>query len=284
MTTTSARSSFSTSITSIASSPTGTSSTGTSSTGTSSTGTSSPATSSAQGRSAAEALSPSTGLDPGALIIGVAGQLTRSADPETVFGSLAAAYAWHTGTECAVELLSGSVVRVISASPVGSSTAPEPAVSEQPTLSPVARQLLAGDGTPLSGPDWFALPIGASASQDTSADIPVGVFHCRFTNRRAEHNQLEPARFLLTYATELLQAERRLATAERQVANLEVALSSNRDIGTAIGILMNAHLVTQEQAFAMLRTASQHGHRKLREIANEVIFTGSISTPPAGRA
>lgn len=34
----------------------------------------------------------------------------------------------------------------------------------------------------------------------------------------------------------------------------------------------------------MLRTASQHGHRKLREVANEVIFTGSISTPPTSRA
>jgi hypothetical protein len=238
-------------------------------------------TSSTTGRSATEALRPGAGSDSGALIIGVAAQLVRSADPETVFGSLAAAYAGHTGTECTVELLSGSVVRLIQAS--AAQTA-EPAASEQPTLSPAARQLLAGDGTPLSGPDWFALPIGASASQDTSADIPVGAFHCRFTNRRAEHDQLEPARFLLTLATDLLQAERRAARAENQSANLEIALGSSRDIGTAIGILMNAHLVTQEQAFGMLRTASQHGHRKLREVANEVIFTGSIPTPPVGRA
>lgn len=244
--------------------------------------TTSTGTASTAGPPATEASKPV--LQPGALIIGVASQLAHSADPETVLGSLVAAYARHTGTDCAVELLSGSVVRLISLPPTGSAAATEPTVSEQPTLSPVARQLLAGDGTPLSGPDWFALPIGASASQDTSADIPVGAFHCRFTNRRAERNQVDPARFLLTYATDLMQAERRLAVAERQVANLETALSSNRDIGTAIGILMNAHLVTQEQAFSMLRTASQHGHRKLREIANEVIFTGSIPTPPAGRA
>ena len=237
-------------------------------------------TSSTTGRSATATLPGGAGSDSGALIIGGAAQLVRSADPETVFGSLAVAYAGHTGTECTVELLSGSVVRLIRACAAENA---EPAVSEQPTLSPAARQLLAGDGTPLSGPDWFALPIGASASQDTSADIPVGAFHCRFPNRRAEHDQLEPARFLLTLATDLLQAERRAARAENQAANLEIALSSSRDIGTAIGILMNAHLVTQEQAFAMLRTASQHGHRKLREIANEVIFTGSIPTSPAGR-
>jgi AmiR/NasT family two-component response regulator len=77
-------------------------------------------------------------------------------------------------------------------------------------------------------------------------------------------------------ATELLQTERRLARALNQVANLEIALASNRDIGTAIGILMKSHLVTQDQAFTMLRTASQHGHRKLRDIANDVIFTGSL--------
>jgi AmiR/NasT family two-component response regulator len=44
---------------------------------------------------------------------------------------------------------------------------------------------------------------------------------------------------------------------------------------------MNAHLVTQEQAFTMLRTVSQHSHRKLREVANEVIFTGALNPIPA---
>jgi hypothetical protein len=229
------------------------------------------------------------GFDPVALITSVAAQLVRSAEPETVFGSLATGYARHTGTQCTVELLSSSTVRLIEAAAAGSAadgeqTPGRPAVSEQPSLSPVARQLLAGDGTPLTGPDWFALPIGAAACQGAGAEIPVGAFSCRFLNRQAEHAQLEPARFLLTLATDLLQAERRLARAENQVANLEIALRSNRDIGTAIGILMNAHLVTQDQAFGMLRRASQHSHRKLREVANEVIFTGSIGPLPTEQA
>jgi hypothetical protein len=224
---------------------------------------------------------PSTGSDTTALIIGVAGQLVRSADPETVFGSLAAAYTRHTGAQCTIELLMGSTVQVIDASPAAAGA---PAVSEQQSLSLAARRLLAGDGSPVSGPDWFALPIGAVASQDPGTEIPVGAFTCRFPHRRAEHHPLEPAQFLLALATDQLRTERRLAAAQNQVTNLEIALGSNRDIGTAVGILMNAHLVTQEQAFGMLRTASQHGHRKLREVANEVIFTGSILTPPAGRA
>jgi hypothetical protein len=219
----------------------------------------------------------STCFDPVALIRNVSASLVRSADPETVFGSLVTAYAEHSGTCCMVELLTGSAVRVLQAS---SSPGREHAAGEQPSLSPQARQLLAGDGAPLAGADWFALPIGAVASPAAEAEVPLGVFSCRFTNRRAEPRHLEPAQYLISLATELLHNEQRLAKALNQVANLEIALSSNRDIGTAIGILMNSHLVTQDQAFTMLRTASQHGHRKLRDIANEVIFTGSLGTPP----
>jgi hypothetical protein len=196
-----------------------------------------------------------------------------------LFGSLAAAYAQHTGTQCTVELLTGSLVSLIETA--ASSQACEPVVSELPSLSPVARQLLSGNGAPLSGADWFALPIGAAAAQGTDAESPVGCFTCRFPSRRADPSRIDPALYLLSLATEVLDAERRLAKAQSQVANLEIALNSNRDIGTAIGILMNAHLVTQDQAFTMLRTVSQHSHRKLREVANDVIFTGALIPAPA---
>jgi ANTAR domain len=215
------------------------------------------------------------GFDPVALIRDVTAKLIRSAEAEAVFGSLATAYAQHSAAHCTVELLTGSAVRVIHAPPPA---AGGQVAGEQPSLSAAARQLLAGNGEPLVGADWFALPIGAPACQATDAEVPVGAFTCRFPDRGAGHPHLEPARLLLSWATELLQAERRLAKAHNQVTNLEIALNSNRDIGTAIGILMNAHLVTQDQAFSMLRTASQHSHRKLREIANEVIFTGSLGT------
>jgi len=67
-----------------------------------------------------------------------------------------------------------------------------------------------------------------------------------------------------------------LKQAENQVAHLHVALGSNRQIGAAIGILMAEHKITDEQAFDMLRTASQHTHRKLRDIADDVLLTGAI--------
>lgn len=63
-----------------------------------------------------------------------------------------------------------------------------------------------------------------------------------------------------------------------KVTNLRVALESNRDIGVAIGILMTRYLVTREAAFDLLRSASQHAHRKLRDIAAEVTETGALTS------
>ena len=59
-------------------------------------------------------------------------------------------------------------------------------------------------------------------------------------------------------------------------ANLEQALRTSRLIGTALGILMSVHKITQEQAFEMLRVSSQHLQRKLRDVALEVTETGML--------
>jgi hypothetical protein len=61
-----------------------------------------------------------------------------------------------------------------------------------------------------------------------------------------------------------------------RVVNLERALESNRDIGVAIGVLMGLHRVTREQAFDLLRIASQAKHRKVRDLARDVAETGSL--------
>lgn len=58
--------------------------------------------------------------------------------------------------------------------------------------------------------------------------------------------------------------------------HLEVALKSSRQIGAAIGILMSIHKVTDDQAFDLLRMTSQNTHRKLREVAEDVLLTGAL--------
>ncbi len=60
------------------------------------------------------------------------------------------------------------------------------------------------------------------------------------------------------------------------VAHLQAALTSSRQIGTATGILMAHHKMTAEQAFAALRKASSHLNRKLRDVAEQVELTGEL--------
>ena len=61
-----------------------------------------------------------------------------------------------------------------------------------------------------------------------------------------------------------------------QKANLEVALATNRRIGIAVGILMCRSGVTEDQAFAVLSKHSQDRNTKVRELAEEVIYTGCL--------
>ena len=64
-----------------------------------------------------------------------------------------------------------------------------------------------------------------------------------------------------------------------QAAHLKEALASNRRIGMAIGILMNVHKVTEDEAFALLRAASQNLNVKLRLVADDVARTGTLPRP-----
>jgi hypothetical protein len=59
--------------------------------------------------------------------------------------------------------------------------------------------------------------------------------------------------------------------------NLEIALHSSREIGIAMGVLMNRHKLTREQAFDLLRVASQNTHRKLAAVARDVADAGEVA-------
>jgi transcriptional regulator with GAF, ATPase, and Fis domain len=64
-----------------------------------------------------------------------------------------------------------------------------------------------------------------------------------------------------------------VATEEQERANLLAAgLDTNREIGKAIGLLMATHSISADQAFDVLRRASQQMNRKLRDIAAELVL------------
>jgi hypothetical protein len=77
-------------------------------------------------------------------------------------------------------------------------------------------------------------------------------------------------------ATELAELRTRAETAEQRAHNLEQALTSNRRIGMAIGILLERLHVTEEQAFELLRRESMRRNVRLAQVAEEVVHTGTF--------
>jgi GAF domain-containing protein len=61
--------------------------------------------------------------------------------------------------------------------------------------------------------------------------------------------------------------------------NLREALESRDVIGQAKGILMTRRGCTADDAFELLRRASQHRNTKLREIAERVVYLGDLDEP-----
>jgi GAF domain-containing protein len=68
---------------------------------------------------------------------------------------------------------------------------------------------------------------------------------------------------------------------EQRAANLHEALASREVIGQAQGILMERERITADEAFDILRRASQHLNVKLRSVAQTLVETGE--RPETGR-
>jgi GAF domain-containing protein len=63
---------------------------------------------------------------------------------------------------------------------------------------------------------------------------------------------------------------------KRAEANLRTALESRDVIGQAKGILMERFKLNADQAFQVLVAVSQHQHRKLRDVADDLASTGDL--------
>lgn len=70
--------------------------------------------------------------------------------------------------------------------------------------------------------------------------------------------------------------ERQAAADRDEIANLRIALTTNRAIGAAVGIIMALYRVTQDEALQILSRASQASNVKLRELALDVVATGAL--------
>lgn len=81
---------------------------------------------------------------------------------------------------------------------------------------------------------------------------------------------------LAAFASVSLTAAARQKTAD----DLRRGLESNREIGKAVGLLMAAHSIDADQAFALLRAASNRTNTRLAEVA-ATITRGHSGTRPA---
>ena len=66
------------------------------------------------------------------------------------------------------------------------------------------------------------------------------------------------------------------ASQAEQITNLEIALEHARDIGAAVGIIMQVRRITQREAFSRLRAASQDRNIKPYDLALNVMQTGAL--------
>lgn len=133
----------------------------------------------------------------------------------------------------------------------------------------------------LSSPGQFVIVVHSELAPGEPA--VAGTVTCTWhdESRPTEADALV-ARLLADQVVAKLRLQSLEAALQKQLTragNLEEALATNREIGQAIGILMATDHVTAEQAFEQLRTASQHTHRKLREIAADVAETGAFTLP-----
>jgi transcriptional regulator with GAF, ATPase, and Fis domain len=80
-------------------------------------------------------------------------------------------------------------------------------------------------------------------------------------------SSVDQAAVLAAFASVALMA----ATHKEQARTLREGLDSNREIGKAIGLMMAFHKVGDDEAFDILRRASQEMNLKISEIAGQIV-------------
>lgn len=137
------------------------------------------------------------------------------------------------------------------------------------------------DSTPW--PVWASAAVAAGVRSSLSVALRTneqrGALNCYGTLPHAFGTlDLGKATVLATLAGLALGAADDKQQSDRFASNLEAALVTRELIGQAQGIVMARERITADQAFDVLRRASQHLNMKLRAVAQDVVDTGEI--PP----
>ncbi len=117
--------------------------------------------------------------------------------------------------------------------------------------------------------------------ENESGERTMGALNLYSCERAAfDESAHEVGLVLASHASVALAGAQALAEEKEQVAGLQQAVASRDVIGQAKGILMERERLTADQAFDVLRRASQHVNLKLRDVAERVTETGERPPTP----
>jgi hypothetical protein len=201
----------------------------------------------------------------------------------TIEGCDAAGISLLTGGDVATPVFSHPIAIEVDA--VQYETAEGPCLDAINSEVTVYAEDLAEDSRwPLFGPRATSLGMRSVLSCRLSANGTLGALNLYAHLPRAYGvNDRTKAVIFATHAGLALGAAETLEgatdslnSAVLRLENLNAALVTREVIGQAQGILIERERITADQAFSVLRVASQHLNVKLREVARYVVETGEV--------
>ena len=168
---------------------------------------------------------------------------------------------------------SGALVEVVDRLQIGAGEGPCIDASRSNSTF-YAADLIDDQRWPTFGPLAVATGIRSVLAYSLSADRPSALN--LYAQLPAAFGATDRAQGLLfaTLASLALDSAQERASEEKRAGNLIDALRTRELIGQAQGILMERERITGDQAFDVLRRASQHMNIKLREVAETLVETG----------
>ncbi len=128
-------------------------------------------------------------------------------------------------------------------------------------------------------PSQASVDLEAVRASGREARTRAAELRAQLDERRRQYLQttvLADRRTLGPNADELAELRTRAEAAEGRAEHLERAVASNRRIGMAIGILLTRLRCTEEQAFEVLRRESMRRNVKVAQLAEQVVYTGTL--------
>ena len=124
-------------------------------------------------------------------------------------------------------------------------------------------------------PGFANLGIRSIISLRLLSDIPDGGYALNVYARRPDAFDDRDLLFCLMVGSHASSFVRSSHTQET-ILNLERALETNREIATAVGIVMATHKLSAAGSFELIRLMSMNTNRKLRDIAADIVLTGAV--------